>query len=455
MTSTTMPIGRRKGRAHTTAREVPPPIQWHEGMLLAPQHFQQLSLRHELLVHYHAAAVSPFHWGVRHIEIDPVPLTDGVFRVLELEAVLPDGLAISHAAGDVPALTIDLTQRIDEMKHRPVTVHLGIVARGRGLAVEERYASEEGGSIPDENTGEGELPIPILKPKLHLLLGDELPSKYISMPIAKIAYRNEAFTRARFEPPWLRVAPGSVIYDMCNTLAARLREKATFLAEQVRSPSSSAAMSQLVDTKILVHGLIGELPAFEALLRSGASHPFPLYVALCSLLGHVAGLGRALVPPVLDPYDHNDLFSTFDQAITAISKSVAEGIHEAYTPYPFLVEGDEFHLHFDPNWSGRPVILGVRAPSGVSDIDMAAWVGASVIASRSKITPLRDRRVTGASRRQIDAEADLVPPRGVTLYSLSPDSEFVQPGEELVVINPGERSRLRPDSIVLFVRNPL
>ena len=251
------------------------------------------------------------------------------------------------------------------------------------------------------------------------------------------------------------MAPGSAIYDLCNTLAARLREKATFLAEQVRSPSSSAGVPQLVDTKILVHCLAGELPAFEALLRSGVSHPFPLYVSLCSLLGHVAGLGRALVPPVLEPYDHNDVLASFEQAVTAIAKCVSEGIHEAYTPYPFVFEGEEFHLQFDPSWSGRSIILGVRAPSGVSDQEMATWVGRSVIASRSKIVPLRDRRVTGAARKQIDADADLVPPRGVTLYSLTPDIDYVQPGEDLVVLNPGEGRRPRPDSIVLFVRNQL
>src|SRR5436190_1813629 len=55
---------RRKGRAQTTAREVPGAIQWHEGMLLAPQHFQWLSLRQETLLQYHASAISPFHWGV-------------------------------------------------------------------------------------------------------------------------------------------------------------------------------------------------------------------------------------------------------------------------------------------------------------------------------------------------------------------------------------------------------
>lgn len=453
---TAVPDGgaRRKGRVQLTAREVPPSLQWHEGMLLAPQHFQQLSLRHELLVHYHAAAAAPFHWGVRHLEIDAVALADGIFRVLELEAVLPDGLIVSHAAGDLPELSVDLTPRIDEMKQGAVTVHLAVVARGRGLAVSERYASEDGGSIADENTGEGDLPVAVLKPKVQLLPGDDVAPKYVTFPLARIAYRNETFARTRFEPPWLRVVPGSAIYELCSTLAARLREKAMFLAEQVRSPSSSASVPQLVDTKILVHCLAGELPAFEALLRSGASHPFPLYVTLCALLGHVSGLGRALVPPVLEPYDHNDLFASFDRVQTAIAKSVAEGIHEAYTPYPFTAAGDEFHLAFDPNWAGRHVILGVRAPSGVSDQEMAAWVARSVIASRSKIVALRDRRVTGAARRQIDADADLVPPRGVTLYTIAPDAELVQPGEDLVVVNPGAASRLRPDSIVLFVRNP-
>jgi type VI secretion system protein ImpJ len=443
--------GRRKGRVVTSAREVPPPIQWHEGMLLAPQHFQQMSLRHELLVHYHTTAAAPFHWGVRHIEIDPVPLVDGIFRVLELEAVMPDGLIVSHSPGDLPDLTVDLTANVDAMKSKPMTVNLAVVARGRGLELSDRYASDDGGSFADENSGEDDIAIPILKPKLQLVAGDDPPPKYVVLPIAKVAYRNEVFARARFEPPWLRVTPGSAIYDICNSVASRLREKACFLADQVRSPSSSAGVPQLVDTKILVHCLVGELPAFEAILRSGASHPFPLYVALCSLLGHVAGLSRALVPPVLDPYDHNDLVATFDQAYSALSKAISEGIHEAYSPFPFVFEGEEFHLRFDPDWGGRSVILGVRAPSGVSDQEMSQWVGGSVIASRSKLLPLRDRRVTGAVRKQIDADADLVPPRGVTLYSISPEEEFVNPGEDLVVLNPGGAQR--PESIVLFVRN--
>jgi type VI secretion system protein ImpJ len=447
-------LERRKGRVVATAHDVPPAIQWHEGMLLAPQHFQLSSQRQETLLQYHAAAISPFHWGARLCRIDPVSLLDGTLRVLELEAVMPDGLIVSRLADETPDLAVDLAPYVEEMKQRPLAVHLAVAARGRGLALAERFAFEESGPAVDENTGEGELPVPVLRPKLRLLLGDEPPPKYVSFPLARIAYRNEVFTRTRFEPPWLRVAPGSPLYELCLTVAARLREKAAFLADQVRSPSSSARVPQLLETKALLHGLVGELPPFEALLRTGVAHPFALYLALCSLVGHAASLGRSLMPPVLDAYDHNHLIASFEQARAAVFKAIDEGIQEAYTAYPFVYQDGAFRLPFDPDWTTRSLILGVRGPSGASEADMAAWVAASLIAARSKIPSLRDRRVAGTVRKRIEADADLVPSRGVTLYSLSADPELVTPGEELEIRNLDDPDdRRRPEEIVLYVRN--
>ena len=72
------------------AYEIPDAIQWHEGLLLTPQHFQQLSTRHEALVQYGTSLVAPFCWGVRRLKYDRVSLTMGKFRVLQLEAVMPD-----------------------------------------------------------------------------------------------------------------------------------------------------------------------------------------------------------------------------------------------------------------------------------------------------------------------------------------------------------------------------
>jgi type VI secretion system protein ImpJ len=335
-------------------------------------------------------------------------------------------------------------------------VHLGVTARGRGrIAFEERYGSIEAGPVADENTGEGKLSMPVLQPKLALIAGDDLPPKYVGFPLAEVANGNEGFARTRFEPPWLRVGPGSATYELCLSIAARLREKAGFLADQARTPSISTNAAQMLETKLLVHCLAGELPAFEAVLRTGVSHPFPLYVALCSVLGHVAGLGRSLVPPVLDPYDHNDLQATFAQVHAFIDRAVSEGVHESYTRYLFNHEGDEYRIAFDPAWTTRSLVIGVQAPSGVSDQDMNAWISASVIAGEASIRSLRDRREMGLRRKRLDADTDLVPPRGMSLYSLTIDTRILTPGEELVIINPAAEGQLRPepDSIVLFVRN--
>lgn len=444
---------RRKGRASAPPSDVPAAIQWQEGMLLAPQHFQWLSRRHESLLHYHAVAISPFHWGVHHLRIDTAQLVDGTFRVRELEAVMPDGLVVSRA-GDEADLSVDLAPRAADMRQRPVTVHLAVALRGRGLALGERFAFEEGGPVADENTGEGKASVPVLRPRLQLLLDDEPPAKYVSFPLARVVLGADGFARTDFEPPWLRVAPGGGLYERCEQVAASLREKALFLSDQVRSPSTAARVPQLLETKDMIHALVGGLPAFEAVLRSGVSHPFPLYVALCTLLGHVAALGRTLVPPVLEPYDHNDLRATFEQALTLIERSVAEGIHEAYTPYRFAWDGGTFRLRFDPDWATRSLILGVRAPSGVPDSEMAAWMAASLIAAKPKITDLWDRRVPGAKRTRIEVVTDLVPSQGVSLYSLSADPEFVVPDEELEIRNLDDRAgRRRPEEIVLYVRN--
>ena len=38
-------------------------IQWHEGMLLSPQHFQQQARRFEQLLHYQLMSSTPFFLG--------------------------------------------------------------------------------------------------------------------------------------------------------------------------------------------------------------------------------------------------------------------------------------------------------------------------------------------------------------------------------------------------------
>src|SRR6266850_5319762 len=131
-----------------SAHELPEAIQWHEGMLLAPQHFQQLSLRQEELLAYHLRMLSPFHWGITRLKNDPVLIVNGTYRVTELEGIMPDGLIFSHSVQEGEYLEVDLMPLADQMKQRPVTVNLVVAARKLGeppiKGDLQRYVSADG-----------------------------------------------------------------------------------------------------------------------------------------------------------------------------------------------------------------------------------------------------------------------------------------------------------------------
>ncbi len=113
------------------AYEIPDAIQWHEGLLLTPQHFQQLSSRHEALVQYGTSLFAPFCWGVRRFKHHAISLPAGKLRVLELEAVMPDGLVVVHGLHDTgrdEVLEIDLSAQAEEIGDRGALVQLVVAA---------------------------------------------------------------------------------------------------------------------------------------------------------------------------------------------------------------------------------------------------------------------------------------------------------------------------------------
>jgi type VI secretion system protein ImpJ len=439
------------------AREIPESIQWHEGLLLTPQHFQQLSLRQEALLQYVASSIAPFNWGVRYLKVDPASLAAGRLRVLELEAVMPDSLVVSFGMRRGEELQVELAQYDEQLKQRPLTVHLAVAARESDPVTRgdlPRYDSVEGEPVPDENTGEGSLRIPRLRPRLRLLVADSPPKKYVTLPIARVFCRDETYTLTDFIPPALTVERQSPLGVICSWTARRLREKAMYLADQLRLPASGARAGVDRETEDLIRSLVASLPLLEAVLGAGASHPFVVYLALCSVAGQVSVMGRSLVPPAFAPYDHNDLRATFEPVLAYISRKVDEGVTATFTAHPFRYEEGVYSLTFERGWAGKRLAVGVRGATGATEQEVVRWGYGCVIGSRSRMRAMRESRVLGARRQLIERDEDLVPPRGVVLFSLRPDPEFVEPDEELQIFHAGEYGpSQRPQEIVLYVKN--
>lgn len=443
-------------------------------MPLAPQHFQESFRRAERLLDFHLGLVAPYHYGVTSLEIDGGRLGGGVLHV-DVEAVMPDRLR-----GSAKALSIKLDadalrnkasagprrERSDEFD-----VYLTVPKERDGWAAVgdlARYRRADGKAMTDDTTGESALPIDRLEPILSLLVDVEPPTSSMWwIRIAKVRLNRDFFVRAEHAPPLLAVSRephAKGLYDLCARLVERVRSTARGLSERRAALSLSVARDasgngatpddreRLVQTKHQIQSLVAALPPFESLLHTEQAHPFALYVALSGLVGSVAGLSRSLLPPVLSTYRHDDLLATFEEAATHVESMMREGIVETFAPHPLEAGPGRYQVEFPRAWSGRQLVLAVRALRGA---DVNAWMQSAIIASLGEAARVRGNRAIGVERERVPRIEDLFPAGGELLFKLNEASTDVVLDQPLTIFNPADSTGdIGAFEIVLYVKEP-
>lgn len=447
------------------AYEIPDAIQWHEGLLLTPQHFQQLSSRHEALVQYGTSLISPFCWGVRRFKHHAISLPAGKLRILELEAVLPDGLVVAHGLHDSSrdgVLEIDLSSQAEEIGERGAIVQLVVAARQNGNSNGDpiRYESFKGNPVADDISSAKAQSIHRLKPRLTLHVGERLPNDYIGFPLARMIYRDSSFTLdEKFIPPLLAVPVKATdgdtssvaaqrLGDMCTDVAQRVRKRAMYLADEARSPAANSRFGNEAGVRTLMLSLVGALPRFEAVLQTGCAHPYLVYIALCGMAGQLSVLGTEMVPPSFNPYNHNDLYATFQPVLEFIDRAMDQGVPVAYKSFPFNYNQGAYELRFEGNWMKKKLAIGMKGERGMTEDEVVRWGESCLIGSQNRIELLRANRIRGAVRKHAERVGDIVNAKGVALFSLMADESFVEPEKLLQIVN---REGPRPCEIVLYV----
>lgn len=455
------------GGGPVSESRLPDAVRWHEGLLLAPQQLQQAALRHEALAYHHAALANPFLWGVRRLA---VRLSDTVFHITDLDAVLPDGLVARHPI-EGQELSVVLPP-VAEVRGRTLLVHLAVPgerasrAQGGELA---RWAEGPTESLPDLYTGKGQGDVPRARPRLRLVLEGQPLDGLEAFPVARLrAGEDTVVVDPDFVPPCFVLAGDSRLGRRCRTLIGRLRDKAVNLANRLgaadlqvrlRNADGSERDPLLGEARAVLAALVDALPLFESLALSPHVHPFQVHQALCLLTGRLAVLSEDRLPPEAKPYAHNAIAESFGGLLDFCERTVA-AVLESSRPVPFRRDQGMFGLTVEKAWlppptaESRRLVLGVRRRAGQSDGDAAAWVDDAVIGSQSQIGRIKALRVRGAARTIIERDEDLgvLPARGQTLFAVDADPGFVVAGEPLCVANLGDRDGSRaPAEIVLYV----
>ncbi len=436
----------------------PDRIQWHEGMLLSPQHFQLESARVDALIAWHTLTGTPYAWGVKRLKFDMALLPSGTLRVLELEAILPDGTAVMFDQQDpaAPELSLKLDAAIKQMAGEPVTVWLSLpVSRNMKMPeMASRFVSVKADPVDDEVSDAAPADIPRLLPNLSLSAGDAPPALNVSMAIASVLEDDGVVKLGATLPALLDVQAAPELLDAMREFVHTLRSKAAFVARQAAGVSQAEQRGERLALLQRLSCMVPALPVLEAHLQSPVIAPYPLYLALCNLLGPMSLLRTGALPITPPPYDHAQPHLSFGPLLKELDENLSE-VSQDYREVGFEWMNGAFELALRPEWIGQRLVVGLKGSAGGVAGEAEDWMDTAVIGPAHVFGELREKRVLGYRRARIAGapEMQLRSLPGVMLYEIVPGPELMRPDSRLVIGPSGRAGNAaRPASIGLFIR---
>jgi type VI secretion system protein ImpJ len=354
---------------------IPQPIHWHEGMFLRPHHFQAAERFTARLVDQNTRFVQWHAWGYRRCVIDTEALGGFRFVVRELEARFRDGTVLS-LPDDAPLPDVDLKPAFLGRTSLDLYLAIPVLRSGQPNVVQStasapaRYRVHTL-SVDDQNTGTNPQTVGFRAPTVRVLFGDDDRSGYELLPIAKLekADRPEATPQmsSGFIPPILGCdAWPTFQHKILQDVYARLNKKIEVVANQVVSRRISFDSHTPGDAKRL-HALARMNEGYAVLGHLGFAagiHPIDAWTEFVRLIGQLSVFGRAVRPPQLPAYNHDDLGTGFWALKRAIDQLLNElDIEPAYQERRFVGSGLQMRVTLESEWleSGWQMYLGVRA----------------------------------------------------------------------------------------------
>ena len=457
----------------TSPIALPDPIQWSEGMLLSPQHFQQADIYWSHQLQRRLELLTPNCWGLSSMSLDTAKLGAGIVRITALECVMPDGLTVTFPDEYAPrSLELDISDLL-KTATGPLRIYLVVPRRGDHEASRDdpvrRYDGVGGSRVADANTGKGEVDVIRLRPRISLVAGQVAP-RYCACPLLEIERdANQHVGISPYQPPMLNVGASTCfgdsglskkLNDLINALWLRLRELASLQEDRDDEASLSGSGRLLLD---VARRMAAGLPQLAILTATPASHPEALYCALAQVVGHCAGIGANPEPLLMDPYRHEDCRAQFDAAI----RFIRERIDAVVTTYERLAfdtiatDGPPAFARRLPDDSTDELVIELKPRSGQNAGQINTWLQNAFIASNDfPLKELGRHRNPGAEARTLTSEERVARnlPTEPLLYLLTNQTIEIEgrgsvafrPATILRIVGATEHEQYRPAEILLY-----
>lgn len=405
--------------SNSDVNRLPDAVQWAEGMLLTPQHFQQHDIYWNAVLQQRLRGISEHCWGVRHIVMDTALLASGIFVVEELACVFPDGVPYVLQSGDPTSLRISIKPQ-DLMDGRSVKVCIAMPPRTGAMKVPStsirRYERVPGEHpVIDEMTGIADVYVDRIRPKVELFLEQDVPAGYCAVPLIEVSRnpQNAQVEPTAYHPPMLRMGASAFLAKSTGLQRAlkRLRDqmwdklhKLTGMA-QIDAQDRIAVMSGDERSQLsLARHIASAAPMLDAVLLDPEVSPAEAYRALAQVVACMTRVGSNPAPLVMLPYAHLNCAPQFLAAIDFVSRKLGL-INTEWDSMPFARVGEQIYARRLPEDISSPLYLELRLREGQDRDDVIAWLAESNsrIGSEALMPVLRQARHPGASRRILDA----------------------------------------------------
>ncbi|MEY4580115.1 MAG: hypothetical protein RL701_4818 [Pseudomonadota bacterium] len=273
-------------------------VAWSEGVLLLPQHFQQLDRYHESLLAARLDALDALNWGVLKVELDVRALQQAVVSLSSFEGIMPDGTPVALTAhnselGPKPRPILDHFPPAQ----KALLVYLAVPRERSGISNyaqdgdQLRYALRAR-KLADAARDDRHADVQLAVPNLRLLFGDEARDGFITLPIAQLV-RDESGALALSEsyiPPCLRISCSNAIVKRLERLLTAMVTRFRILVDARRITGEGRVEFNAADvTRYLqLHALNGMFPSLYYLARGREVSPRAAFLMLSQLAGQLA-----------------------------------------------------------------------------------------------------------------------------------------------------------------------
>lgn len=330
-------------------------ILWGEGLFLRPQHFQRQDLYHETRLTEFGRAIHPYIWGIKDLKFDTEALSAGILRVIQLNAVMPDGEMVSAPHNDEMPEPVNL--RTMENFGQGAIFYIALPhLRDSGVnfssegevsgQVHRYYQQEE--NAPDLFTNAIDSELTVLKKSLRILSERDNHKQYISIPFVRVRPTSSGGYELdpTFVPPILSIESCPAVYLTVRRLLEILQAKAQALYGYHREPSANILEFRSGDIASfwLLHTVNTAYASLRHLFQHPALHPERLFQEMLRLAGQLLTFSTAYALSDLPVYNHADPGPGFQKLDVIVRELLETVISSRYFSISLSEVKPSFHL---------------------------------------------------------------------------------------------------------------